>query len=105
MQRNLGCWEMTTEQLVKSKRDEILRVAAQHGARNVRVFGSVARGEADEASDVDFLVDMEPGRSLLDLGSLQVDFESLLGRRVDVVTVRGLKARIRNAVLAEAVPV
>ena len=96
---------MTTEQLVKSKRDEILRVAAQHGARNVRVFGSVARGEADEASDVDFLVDMEPGRSLLDLGSLQVDFESLLGRRVDVVTVRGLKARIRNAVLAEAVPV
>ena len=90
---------------MKSKRDEILRVAAQHGARNVRVFGSVARGEADEASDVDFLVDMEPGRSLLDLGSLQVDFESLLGRRVDVVTVRGLKARIRNAVLAEAVPV
>jgi hypothetical protein len=96
---------MTTEQLVKSKRDEILRVAAQHGARNVRVFGSVARGEADEASDVDFLVEMEPGRSLLDLGSLQVEFELLLGRRVDVVTVRGLKARIRNTVLTEAVPV
>jgi len=105
MQRNLGCWEMTTEQLVKSKRDDILRVAAQHGARNVRVFGSVARGEADDASDVDFLVEMEPGRSLLDLGGLQVDFESLLGRRVDVVTVRGLKARIRNTVLTEAVPV
>jgi predicted nucleotidyltransferase len=96
---------MTTEQLVKSKREEILRAAAQHGARNVRVFGSVARGEADESSDVDFLVDMEPGRSLLDLGGLQVEFESLLGRRVDVVTVRGLKARIRNTVLTEAVPV
>jgi hypothetical protein len=105
MQRNLGCWDMTTEQLVKSKRDDILRVAAQHGARNVRVFGSVARGEADDASDVDFLVEMEPGRSLLDLGGLQVEFESLLGRHVDVVTVGGLKARIRNAVLAEAVPV
>ena len=61
MQRNLGCREVTTEQLVKSKRDDILRVAAQHGARNVRVFGSVARGEADDASDVDFLVEMEPG--------------------------------------------
>jgi predicted nucleotidyltransferase len=96
---------MTTEQLVKSKREEILRAAAQHGARNVRVFGSVARGEADESSDVDFLVDMEPGRSLLDLGGLQVEFESLLGRRVDVVTVRGLKPRIRNTVLTEAVPV
>ncbi len=90
---------------MKSKRDEILRVAAQHGARNVRVFGSVARGEADEASDVDFLVEMEPGRSLLDLGGLQVELESLLGRRVDVVTVRGLKARIRNTVLTEGVPV
>jgi predicted nucleotidyltransferase len=105
MQRNLGCWEMSTEQLVKSKRDDILRVAAQHGARNVRVFGSVARGEADDASDVDFLVEMEPGRSLLDLGGLQVEFESLLGRHVDVVTVGGLKARIRNAALAEAIPV
>lgn len=94
---------MTTEQLVKRKREEILRVSAQHGARNVRIFGSVARGEADEASDIDFLVEMEPGRSLLDLGGLQVDLESLLGRPVDVVTVRGLKARIRSTVLREAV--
>ena len=96
---------MTNEQLVNSKREEILRVAAGHGAREVRVFGSVARGEADEASDIDFLVEMEPGRSLLDLGGLQVELESLLGRPVDVVTVRGLKARIRNAVLRDAVPV
>ena len=94
---------MTTEQLVKRKREEILRVSAQHGARNVRIFGSVARGEADEASDIDFLVEMEPGRSLLDLGGLQVELESLLGRPVDVVTVRGLKARIRSTVLREAV--
>jgi len=94
---------MTTEQLVKRKRDEILRVSARHGARNVRIFGSVARGEADEASDIDFLVEMEPGRSLLDLGGLQVELESLLGRPVDVVTVRGLKARIRSTVLREAV--
>jgi uncharacterized protein len=105
MQRNLGCWKMTTEQLVKSRRDDILRVAAQHGARNVRVFGSVARGESDDASDVDFLVEMEPGRSLLDLGGLQVEFELLLGRHVDVVTVGGLKARIRDTVLTEAIPV
>ncbi len=94
---------MTTEQLVKGKREEILRVSAQHGARNVRIFGSVARGEADETSDIDFLVEMEPGRSLLDLGGLQVDLESLLGRPVDVVTERGLKARIRSTVLREAV--
>ena len=94
---------MTTEQLVKRKREEILRVAAGHGARNVRIFGSVARGEADEASDIDFLVEMEPGRSLLDLGGLQVELEALLGRPVDVVTVRGLKARIRSTVLREAV--
>jgi predicted nucleotidyltransferase len=94
---------MTTEQLVKRKREEILRVSARHGARNVRIFGSVSRGEADEASDIDFLVEMEPGRSLLDLGGLQVELESLLGRPVDVVTVRGLKARIRSTVLREAV--
>ena len=96
---------MTNEQLVNSKREEILRVAAGHGARDVRVFGSVARGEADEASDTDFRVEMEPGRSLLDLGGLQVELETLLGRPVDVVTVRGLKPRIRNAVLRDTVPV
>lgn len=96
---------MNARELVRAKRDEILRIAAKHGARNVRVFGSVARGEADQASDVDFLVEMESGRSLLDLGGLQVELESLLGCRVDVVTVRGLKARIRDQVLREAVAV
>ena len=97
--------EMRLDQLLEGKREEILRVAAEHGAREVRVFGSVARGEADEESDVDFLVELEAGRSLLDLGGLQMELESLLGRRVDVVTVHGLKARIRERVLREAVPV
>lgn len=86
-------------------RGEILALAARHGARNVRVFRSVARGEADAASDIDFLVDFEPGRSLLDLAALLVDLEDLLGRPVDVVTEPGLKARIRQRVVAEAVPV
>ncbi len=94
---------MTLEQLLKEKREEILRIAAKYGARNVRVFGSTARREADEKSDIDFLVDMEPGRSLLDLGGFQYELEQLLGRPVDVVTERGLKARVRKRVLLEAV--
>ena len=96
---------MTLEQVIKEKRAEILRIASRLGARDVRVFGSVARKEADAGSDVDFLVDMEPGRSLLDVGGLQMELESLLGCRVDVVTERGLKSRIRERVLREAVPV
>jgi len=96
---------MRINQLLDEKREEILRIASEHGAREVRVFGSVARGEDDEESDIDFLVELETGRSLMDLGGLQMELESLLGRRVDVVTVRGLKARIRERVLREAVPV
>lgn len=95
---------MNLDELLRSNRDEILRLASRHGARNVRVFGSVARGEADERSDVDLLVDLEPGRSLLDLGGLLMDLRDLLRRNVDVVTERGLKARIRSRVLQEAVP-
>lgn len=98
-------WDMRYEQLVKEKREEILRIASRHGARDVRVFGSVARGEADRESDIDFLVELDAGRSLLDLGGLQMELESLLGCRVDVVTVRGLKARMRDRVLREAMPV
>jgi len=96
---------MDLKKLIMEKREEILRIAAKYGARNVRIFGSVARDEADQLSDLDFLVEMEPGRSLLDLGGLQMELEKLLGCRVDVVTVRGLKARIRERVLREAVPV
>ena len=69
---------MGIQELLHQKRDDILAIAARHGARNVRVFGSVARGEADEASDVDFLVDLEPGRSLFDLGGLLMDLQALL---------------------------
>lgn len=95
---------MDIDELLNEKREEILRIAAKHGARNVRVFGSVARGEADEQSDVDFLVEMEPGRSLLDMGGLLMDLRDLLGREVDVVTERGLKPRIRARVLKGAIP-
>lgn len=95
---------MDVQELVRSKRDEILRLAARRGAFNVRVFGSVARGEADEQSDVDFLVDLEEGRNLLDLGGLLMDLRDLLGREVDIVTPDGLRARIRDRVLREAVP-
>jgi len=95
---------MTLQKLLQTKREEILAIAARHGAYNVRVFGSVARGEADEASDVDVLVELESGRSLMDLGGLLMDLQKLLGRRVDVVTERGLRTRIRDRVLSEAVP-
>lgn len=94
---------MRLDRLLEEKRGEILRIASEHGAREVRVFGSVARGEDDRESDIDFLVELDPGRSLLDLGGLQMELESLLGRRVDVVTARGLKARIRERVLREAI--
>jgi predicted nucleotidyltransferase len=90
--------------LLKEKREDILRIAAKHGARNVRVFGSVVRGEARPDSDVDFLVDMEPGRTLLDMGGLLMDLRDALGQEVDVVTERGLKTRIRERVLKEAMP-
>ncbi len=89
---------------IKKKREEILRIATQHGARNIRLFGSLVRGEADEKSDIDFLVEMESGRSLLDMGGLLMDLQELLGREVDVVTDRGLHKRIRERVLREAVP-
>src|SRR2546430_14263348 len=95
---------MKADELVRNKREEVLRVARRHGASNVRVFGSVARGEASPDSDVGFLVDMEPGRSLLDLGGLLMDLQELLGRRADVVTERGFRERVRERVLREAVP-
>ena len=95
---------MAIDERLQAKREDILRLCASYGARNPRVFGSVARGEADVRSDVDFLVEMEPGRSLFDLGGLQYELERLLGRPVDIVTERGLKPRIRDRVLQEAVP-
>lgn len=86
-----------------ARRDDILRVATRHGATNVRVFGSTARHEQDADSDVDFLVDMDEGRSLLDLAGLHLDLEELLGCPVDVVSAAGLRSRLRERVLREAV--
>ncbi|MEK7402401.1 MAG: nucleotidyltransferase family protein [Gemmatimonadota bacterium] len=86
-------------------RNAVLRLAAKYGATDVRVFGSVARGEADNSSDIDFVVRMSPGRSLFDLGALLMDLRDLLGPRVDIVTERGLRPRMREQVLRDAVPV
>lgn len=94
---------MTLAELRESKRALIVGLAAGRGAYNVRVFGSVARGENDPDSDVDFLVDLEAGRSLSDLGGLLMDLEAALGAKVDVVTEKGLRPRVRERVLAEAV--
>jgi predicted nucleotidyltransferase len=95
---------MTLEHLRNNSRDQIMRLAAECGAANVRVFGSVARGETDSRSDVDLLVDLEPGRSLLDLARLQRKLEELLTIPVDVVSSRGLRDRVRETVLRDALP-
>jgi uncharacterized protein len=86
------------------RRVEIVRLAEQHRAGDVRVFGSVVRGENTEASDVDLLIKTRPGCSLLDLGGLLADLEELLHCRVDLVTDDGLKPRLRERVLREAIP-
>jgi predicted nucleotidyltransferase len=96
---------MQLDELVAQRRSEILAIAAQYGASDIRLFGSVARHEADEMSDIDFLVELKPDRSLFDLGGLVTELTELLGRPVDVVTAGGLKDRIRDRVIAEAVPV
>jgi predicted nucleotidyltransferase len=89
---------------LKAQRDDILRLASRYGARNVRVFGSVARGEARPDSDIDFLIDLEPGRSLLDLSNLLLDLQDLLGCKVDVVPDDSLHWYIKDRVLQEAIP-
>ena len=94
---------MSIRQLLQSKRSQILLIAARHGARKVRVFGSVARGTAHRGSDIDFLVDMEEGRSLLDHAALILDLERLLKRPVDVASEHGLRRLVRREVLKEAV--
>lgn len=95
----------TLARLVEAKRDEILDVCWRNGASNVAIFGSVARGDDGPTSDIDFLVDLDPRKSLLDHIGLQQELEDLLGVRVDVVTRRGLHPLLRDDVLAEAVPV
>ena len=104
---------MMTLEVLRGKRGRLLDLAARHGAHNLRVFGSVARGEADAGSDLDFLVDLEPGRSLIDLepgrslidlGALLVDLQAEFGSPVDVVTEAGLRPIMRERVLRDAVP-
>ena len=95
---------MTIERLLAEKREEILKLAASRGAHNVRVFGSVARGEAREDSDIDLLVDVESGRSLLDVVGLWLDLQELLGRKVDLLTEGGVNRHLRDRILAEARP-
>ncbi|MFZ2445269.1 MAG: nucleotidyltransferase family protein [Syntrophobacteraceae bacterium] len=95
---------MGVKDLLKSKREEILRIAAKHGASNVRVFGSVARGEAGPESDVDLLIELESGRSLMDHVALLQDLEDILFLKVDVVNEKALHHRIRDRVLREAIP-
>ena len=90
--------------LLKAHRKEILEAATRNGAINVRIFGSVARGDDRPDSDIDFLVNLEPGRSLMDLARLLRELNSLLGYPVDVVTEAGLRPRIKSHVLKEAQP-
>lgn len=90
-------------ELISQQREQIISLAARYGASHIRVFGSFARGTADDHSDVDFLVDLAPGHSLFDLGGLLYELQQLLGRNVDVVTPAGLRPRIRERVLSEAI--
>ena len=95
---------MEIELLLKEKREEILQIALQHGATNIRLFGSVARGEASESSDIDILVEVGENPSPWFPGGLIADLEELLGRQVHVVTVGALHSYIRDRVLQVAVP-
>lgn len=96
--------EFTIETL-RQRREEILAIAARYGVRTIRVFGSIARGDAGPGSDVDFVVEFEPGRSLLDHGGLIMDLQDALGCKVDVVSHRGLRDRMRARVEAESVAI
>lgn len=95
---------MTVAELLGAKRDDLLRIAGHYGARDIRVFGSLARGEAGPESDVDLLVKLDPGVTLFKHAALVRELEALLGRKVDVVSERGLRPRVREQVLRDAVP-
>ena len=112
--RRTGAWRIpragsytghvTISERVRENRSKVLRIATRHGARNVRMIGSVARGESTPDSDLDLLVELEEGRSLLDHAALILELESLLACKVDVATEKGLRPRVRDRVLEEAVP-
>lgn len=94
---------MTRRELIALKRSDILEIARKHGVSNIRLFGSVARGEENPDGDIDFLIELEPDRSLLDYAGFMLAMRELLGVKVDVVTEGGLKDRMRERVLSEAV--
>lgn len=94
---------MRLDDLLREKRSEILQIAAKHGAYNVRIFGSVARGEADSSSDIDLLVKFKRGTTLLSHAAMIQELEDLLGVKVDVVSERGLRDRVRERVMRDAV--
>lgn len=95
---------MDRRTLLNHKRDDILHLAARYDVRRIRVFGSVVRSQAQAESDIDFLVDVGPEVSAFDLAGFLLDLEQLLGCKVDVVTEKGLRPRLRQCVLDEAVP-
>lgn len=94
---------MNRDDILKNKRDEIIGIATRHGAKNVKLFGSILRDEIKEKNDVDFLVEMKKGRTLLDIISIKQDLEDLLGCSVDIVTDSALSPYIRDEVLGQAV--
>ena len=94
---------MVTLDEVKARRNEVLRLARENRASNVRIFGSVARGEAGPNSDLDILIDADPGCTLFHLGGLLEDLKELFGSKVDLVVADGLKERARESVLRDAV--
>lgn len=96
---------MELADLIQFKRNEILEIAGRYGATHIYIFGSVARNEAHPGSDIDFLVELESGRSLFDLGGMLYDLRELLGVEVDVVTPEGLRPRIKDDVIREAIPI
>ena len=96
--------DMSIRERLNAKRAEVLGAAARHGARNVRLIGSVGRGDAGPDSDLDLLVELERGRSLLDHAALMIELETLRECKVDIATEQGLRPRVRDRVLAEAVP-
>lgn len=95
---------MITQQILRQKRNAILQIAARYGAHPVRIFGSVARGDATESSDLDLIVRFDPGRSLLDHGGLIMELRELLGVKVDVIDEEAMRDRFRNHVMKEAIP-
>jgi hypothetical protein len=96
---------MNRAELVQQKKDAIRRIAQEHGATEIRLFGSVASGDESETSDIDFLVELEDGRSLLDLGGMLMDLQEELGVEVDLTTIASLPDEQRERLLRESSPV